>query len=156
MQTLCKEQEGRVNLYKHQTKQHKGGCEKCLCDILPWVHRSDSSVMLTCFTVTVTFLRKNALLKANVSESSSDWLPINPATKTKEKAPLLNFVCAVFLCRCYHYCHCHFDFCYQYQYSYRRRHHHVTVKAKDIVKVMDTVTEAVTITDAVAIIATST
>ena len=120
------------------------------------MHRSDSSVMLTCFTVTVTFLRKNALLKANVSESSSDWLPINPATKTKEKAPLLNFVCAVFLCRCYHHCHCHFDFCYQYQYSYRRRHHHVTVKVKDIVKVMDTVTEAVTITDAVAIIATST
>ena len=59
------------------------------------MHRSDSSVMLTCFTVTVTFLRKNALLTTNVSESSSEWLPINPATKTKEKTPLLNFVCAL-------------------------------------------------------------
>ena len=59
--------------------------EKHLCDILPSVNRSDSSVMLTCFTVTETFLRKNALLKANVRESSSEWLPINPTTKINEE-----------------------------------------------------------------------
>ena len=59
------------------------------------MNRSDSSVMLTCFTVTVIFLRKNALLKANVRESSSEWLPINPTTKINEKTPLLNFFCVV-------------------------------------------------------------
>ena len=34
--------------------------------------RSDSPVILTCVTNTETFFRKNALLKANVSESSSE------------------------------------------------------------------------------------